>query len=188
MQGLTAFIFVLVAVKLLNLSQSTIRSSVGVMDMLLAGFLIFIGARLLYGLIKNPLNKDNCVHIPPAEQLKMRRNWRDDASLIASIAIRPCSGAILILIYCLSKGLFLYGILAVLLMAIGTAFTVSVLAVIAVSFKKIAVRLAATGSSTGFYFYKALEIFAALFLLAFGIAMLTGFVSFERFLPIGFAR
>jgi ABC-type nickel/cobalt efflux system permease component RcnA len=188
LQGVMAFVFVFIAVKLFNLSQSALRTSMNTIDMLLASFLVFIGIRLLYSFVKNPLSKDSCTHIPPAEQLRQRRNWRDDASLIATIAIRPCSGAVLILIYCLSKGLLLNGILAVMLISIGTAMTVSLLAIIAVSFKKIAVRLAATGSNTGFYFYKSLEILAALFLIGLGLAMLTGYFALEKFLPIGLGR
>ena len=57
------------------------------------------------------------------------------------IGLRPCSGAILVLIFALSQGIFLAGIGATVAMAAGTAITVSILAFIAVGARDMAKSL-----------------------------------------------
>ncbi len=54
----------------------------------------------------------------------------------------PCSGAILVMSFSLLNGLYIGGALSVLAMSLGTAITVSILAMIAVGAKDLAVRLA----------------------------------------------
>ena len=54
---------------------------------------------------------------------------------IFAVGIRPCSGAILVLVFALAQGLFWAGIAATFVMGLGTAITVATIAVIAVSAK-----------------------------------------------------
>jgi len=67
-------------------------------------------------------------------------------TLVASVGIRPCSGAIIILLFTLSQGLLLAGIGATIAMSVGTAITVSALAVLSVLSRKAALRVASEGS------------------------------------------
>ena len=62
--------------------------------------------------------------------------------MIASIGLRPCSGAILVLLVASSLNLYLAGIAAVAAMSIGTAITVSVLATLSVYARKASLSLA----------------------------------------------
>ncbi|MEM7282142.1 MAG: nickel/cobalt transporter [Pseudomonadota bacterium] len=50
-------------------------------------------------------------------------------SVVLSMGIRPCSGAIVVLIYAHLVGVYSYGIVATLLMGLGTGLTVSLVAV-----------------------------------------------------------
>ncbi|KZX85021.1 hypothetical protein A3715_17425 [Oleiphilus sp. HI0009] len=52
--------------------------------------------------------------------------------LILSMGFRPCSGAILVLIYAHLVGVYGYGVTATLMMGLGTGLSVSILAIIAV--------------------------------------------------------
>ncbi len=57
---------------------------------------------------------------------------RDFWAMVLSIGIRPCSGAVIILLFTMGQGLLLAGITATFAMAIGTAIAVGLLAVIAI--------------------------------------------------------
>ena len=54
-------------------------------------------------------------------------------SAIFAVGMRPCSGAILVLVFALAQGLFWAGIAATFVMGLGTAITVATIAILAVS-------------------------------------------------------
>jgi ABC-type nickel/cobalt efflux system permease component RcnA len=83
----------------------------------------------------------------------MSRDWslRHAAAIVLAIGIRPCTGAILVLAFALTQGLFWAGVGATFAMAIGTAITVSVLAVAAVGSRDLALRFAGSRWTTGIY-------------------------------------
>jgi ABC-type nickel/cobalt efflux system permease component RcnA len=60
-------------------------------------------------------------HGPSLDQIARVRGWRDAAALIAGIAIRPCTGAIFVLILTWQMGIAATGILAAYVMGLGTA-------------------------------------------------------------------
>lgn len=73
-------------------------------------------------------------HAPDLHEVTALRGWRDGALLVGAIAIRPCTGALFVLILTWRMGLIWQGIVAVLVMAIGTAavtMTVAATAVLA---------------------------------------------------------
>jgi len=78
-------------------------------------------------------------HMPTPQQATAAGSWRQIAGLSIAIGLRPCSGAILVLILSFSVGLWWAGIAAALCMGLGTALTVSVLAVLASTLGKAAV-------------------------------------------------
>jgi len=111
---------------------------------------------------------------PPAPVCEpATRHWLARASAaILSVGIRPCSGAIIILVFALSQGLVLAGIAATFVMALGTGLTVAVLATIAVSAKGLAIRVAGTDSRQGTAVLRVVEIGGALAVLLFGLLLL----------------
>jgi nickel/cobalt transporter (NicO) family protein len=82
-------------------------------------------------------------HLPGAIAVKGDWSWAKASSLAFAVGIRPCNGAILALIFAYSIGLYWAGIASTLVMALGTAITVSIIAALAVYSRSIAVRLAA---------------------------------------------
>ena len=66
---------------------------------------------------------------------------------IFAVGIRPCSGAILVLVFALAQGLFWAGIAATFVMGLGTAITVATIAVIAVSARGPRRRLSAAATA-----------------------------------------
>lgn len=81
-------------------------------------------------------------HMPDPSQLEGKLSWRKALAIALSVGIRPCTGAILIMIFAMSQGLLIAGIFATFAMALGTAITVSTLAALAVGSRELATRLA----------------------------------------------
>src|SRR5262249_9212604 len=76
---------------------------------------------------KPHVHDENCnhAHLPEPEELKGNFSWRKAFALAFSIGIRPCTGALLVIIFASAQGLLWAGVLATFAMAIGTAITVS---------------------------------------------------------------
>jgi len=53
-------------------------------------------------------------------------------AMVVAVGIRPCTGAILVLLFTLSAGIFVWGLVATFAMALGTAITVAALAGVSV--------------------------------------------------------
>ena len=117
------------------------------------------------------------VHAPDPRQLGDGFSWRGAAATVFAAGARPCSGAILVLVFALAQGLFLAGIGAAFAMALGTAITTGALATLAVFAKDIALRFARQDSSLGGVIARLFEFAAALAVLAFGALLLLGFGS-----------
>ena len=81
-------------------------------------------------------------HGPSREDLDKPLSWGGLAGMIASIGLRPCSGAIIVLLVAHSLQLSWAGIGAVLAMSIGTAITVSLLATLSVYARATSMRVA----------------------------------------------
>lgn len=85
-------------------------------------------------------------HMPDPSQLAGTWSWRKALPLALSVGVRPCSGAIILLIFAMSQGLLWAGILGTFAMAIGTAITVSALAAMAVGARDFARRMSGPSS------------------------------------------
>jgi nickel/cobalt exporter len=114
-------------------------------------------------------------HMPLAEDLQGNLSWRQAAAIVLAVGIRPCTGAILVLIFALAQGMFWAGIAATFAMALGTAITVSALAVLAVGSRDTAIRFA--GSRWTDRIYGAAGLGGALLVLLFGVVLLAGALS-----------
>ena len=81
-------------------------------------------------------------HGPEPEELAGPGGWRRGFSAILAVGLRPCSGAIIVLVFALAQGLFWAGVAATFVMGLGTAITVAVIATLAVGFRSAAKHLA----------------------------------------------
>jgi nickel/cobalt transporter (NicO) family protein len=115
------------------------------------------------------------LHVVPAEAT--RGDWREQLGVVMAVGLRPCSGALVVLVFALSQGILLAGIVAVLLMGLGTAITVSVLAVIAVYAKDLARRLAGGSGDFANALVWWAELAGAVIVFAFGVVMILASLS-----------
>jgi nickel/cobalt exporter len=119
-------------------------------------------------------------HGPEPQELAGPGGWRRGLSAIVAVGLRPCSGAILVLVFALAQGLFWAGIASTFVMGLGTAITVAAIATLAVAAKGVAKRFAATRAGYGVLVLRGIEVCAALVVTAFGALLLSGFMASER--------
>jgi len=108
-------------------------------------------------------------HAVTADQI--RGSWREQLGVVAAVGMRPCSGALIVLAFALSQGLLVAGIVAVILMGLGTAITTGVLAALAVGFKGLARGLAGADNRFTATLVWWAELLAAVGVFAFGAVL-----------------
>jgi nickel/cobalt transporter (NicO) family protein len=119
-------------------------------------------------------------HAPEPEELAGPGGWRRGLTAIVAVGLRPCSGAILVLVFALAQGLFWVGVASTFVMGLGTFITVAAIATIAVGARSWAQRIAGARSSYGMLAMRGIEAGAALVIIGFGALLLGGYMVNER--------
>jgi nickel/cobalt exporter len=163
-QGLVAILIVYGLVGLAGLLPRDTQTAVNwserasfALVAVLGAMLIFRAARRLYRRRRSATNvyahhhhhdhahgDEACcdhVHGPTAEQVEKASDFRTAAAVVLSIGIRPCTGAVIVLVFASATDLNWAGLAAVLAMSAGTAVTVSGLAAAVVGMRNAAWRL-----------------------------------------------
>jgi nickel/cobalt exporter len=123
-------------------------------------------------------------HAPEPAELKGRDWWKRGLAAIVAVGLRPCSGAIIVLVFALAQGLFWIGAASTFVMGLGTAITVATIATIAVGARGLAEKLAKAKPGAGMLLLRGFETAAALLIVAFGALLLTGYMVSERLVGI----
>ncbi len=119
-------------------------------------------------------------HAPEPEELAGPGGWRRGLSAIVAVGLRPCSGAILVLVFALAQGLFWVGAASTFVMGLGTFITVAMIASLAVGARSWAARVAGARSGYGMLAMRGIETGAAVVIIAFGALLLGGYIVNER--------
>jgi ABC-type nickel/cobalt efflux system permease component RcnA len=112
--------------------------------------------------------EEACDHIVDARQLAGPFSWRKVMAVVFSVGIRPCTGAILVLVFAVTQGLFWAGVAATFAMAFGTAITVAALATLALGSRELALKLGGTNSAWANAVWTTCTIGGAVVILLFG--------------------
>ena len=123
-------------------------------------------------------------HAPEPAELKGPHWLRRGLTAIVAVGLRPCSGAIIVLVFALAQGLFWIGAASTFVMGLGTAITVATIATIAVGARGLAGKLAQAKPGAGMLLLRGFETAAALLIVAFGALLLTGYMVSERLVGI----
>ena len=119
-------------------------------------------------------------HAPEPAELTGRDWLKRGLTAVVAVGLRPCSGAIIVLVFALAQGLFAIGVASTFAMGLGTAITVAAIATLAVGARGLAARFAKAKPGVGMIALRALETAAAVVIVLFGAALLTGYLVSER--------
>ncbi len=117
-------------------------------------------------------------HVPAPQQVSGPLNWRRAGTAILAVGLRPCSGALIVLVFALAQGFFLAGVASALAMGLGTGLTVAALACLAVAAGGAATRIGSRLSGAGAARLRyGVEALAALAVLLLGVMLLGGVIA-----------
>jgi nickel/cobalt transporter (NicO) family protein len=114
-----------------------------------------------------------CSHVVDPQALAGPVSWHKIMAVVFSVGIRPCSGAILVLVFALTQGLFWAGVAATFAMAFGTALTVAALATAALGSRELALKLGGRGGAWANAVWTACAIGGSTLILLFGAILFT---------------
>lgn len=123
-------------------------------------------------------------HAPEPSELTGKHWLRKGLAAVVAVGLRPCSGAIIVLVFALAQGLFWVGVASTFVMGLGTAITVSTIATLAVMARGVAGKIAASKSGGGMLLLRGFEAAAAVLIVAFGVLLLTGYMVSERMIGV----
>ncbi|SFC31361.1 ABC-type nickel/cobalt efflux system, permease component RcnA [Marinospirillum celere] len=103
--------------------------------------------------------------------------------LLLSIGLRPCSGAVLVLVVANLLGLWWIGVGSVMVMALGTSITVMTLAVLAVKTRDLAYHLLGLQGTSLAWVSITLGALGGLFILFLGVTLMLGVTATRH--PLG---
>tara|TARA_R110000824_G_scaffold390760_6_gene587685 strand:- start:34987 stop:36078 length:1092 start_codon:yes stop_codon:yes gene_type:complete len=190
-QALTAIIVVGVLAIILGLTHRAVADAIPTIERASFLLVIAVGLVLIWRALKGDHHHDHShghdhghdhhhehdhaghAHMPAPEALRNVHSWRDMAGVILAVGLRPCTGAVLVLLFALTQGAFLIGVLSAFAMSIGTAITVSLLAVLTLASKSVALRLAGVADNLwAARIERGLKITGGLLILLLGTIML----------------
>lgn len=116
-------------------------------------------------------------HMPAPEAVKDATSLGKAVSLAFAVGLRPCTGAILALLFSSAIGLYWAGIASTFVMALGTAITVSAIAVLAVTSRGLALKLAGRDSAWLGRAVKTLKLAGGIAIALLGALLFLGSLS-----------
>ncbi len=188
-QGLSALLLVGVLAVVLNMAGVEVTRSVGLLESASYALVALVGAWMLWSSLRGAAHSHEdgaaaCGHshapdpamlssaVAAEEERLGRSGWRGGvpkaAGLVLAVGIRPCSGAVLVLLFALAHGVFLAGVAATFAMSFGTAVTVSALAVLTLFSKKLALAVVGQNARWVERAYRLLGVLGSGLLLVLG--------------------
>jgi ABC-type nickel/cobalt efflux system permease component RcnA len=82
--------------------------------------------------------------VPNDQQLQAGGDLRTQVAIVLAMGLRPCSGAIMVLLFSKVIGVYNWGVISAITMAIGTSLTVSLIGVLLFYSRALAVKVSAT--------------------------------------------
>ena len=132
--------------------------------------LVFRGIRNVFHLNfrTTPLTKCTHSHGPNFDQLSNAFSWRERLVLVTSVAIRPCTGAIFLLVITWNLQLQWVGVAAVISMGLGTAALTSIVAISSISARSLVLLAGHTSPFTKVLF-PLLQVIGGTLIISFSL-------------------
>jgi ABC-type nickel/cobalt efflux system permease component RcnA len=202
-QAMTAIVIVSAVLLLVERAGSTARAVAGSLESASFGLIALMGLYLFWhALARQPVaaaataghhhhrhhhhdHGEECgcghAHMPEARRLEGEVPLTRALTIAFAVGIRPCTGAILVLLLASAIGLYWAGIASTFAMAAGTAITVSAIAVVAVTSRRLALRLAGADSRWLSRTVTGLQLAAGLFITLLGGVLFWGSLGASSF-------
>lgn len=121
---------------------------------------------------------ENCgcghAHAPSPELADQAKgSVKAAVAAIFSVGLRPCTGALIVLVFALAHGLFWAGVLSALAMGLGTAITVTTLMFLAVGTRRATLVFAGSNTRGSAYVLNGIQLLGAVAVLLLGGVLLT---------------
>ncbi|MEZ9230726.1 nickel/cobalt transporter [Vibrio amylolyticus] len=117
-------------------------------------------------------------HVADADAVNKASTYREYMGIIASIGARPCSGAIMVLLFANIAELYWMGVASAIVMAIGTAMTTSLIALMTLTGKFIVKRYLILEKNSHSKRWKltsyGVQLLGGLFLILVGLILMSG--------------
>ena len=186
-QALSAILLVVVLALVLSMSGFEVSQSIGGLERASYALVALVGAVMLWMALRPSRRRSaqdhhdhhhngdahECGHnhLPDPQAVagpwSLSKTW----AIVLAVGIRPCTGAVLVLLFALTHGLFLAGIGATFAMSLGTAVTVSALAILTLLSKRLATAWASGSGKWVAAVGRVFSIGGALALLLLGLSL-----------------
>ncbi|HKY94556.1 MAG TPA: hypothetical protein VJL84_04585 [Kiloniellales bacterium] len=190
LQAVSAIVLVAVLAMLLDRARLQVTRDVQLLEIVSYALIVLLGLAMLWRALAGRSHRhddhagshhDHHHHAEHGRVHGHTHGWtapavaipaRDFWAMAVSIGIRPCTGAVIVLLFTFGQGLVAAGIGATLAMAVGTAVTVGVLALLAVGSRQLALGLAAERGRLATILARSFAIAGALAVVVFGALFL----------------
>ena len=116
-------------------------------------------------------------HAPSAAEVRGQWSWQRAIAMSFAIGIRPCTGAIVILLLAYSIGMFATGVAATFAMGFGTFLTVALIAALSVYARKFALILASRNNRAALALSLTLRFAGGVAIVMFGAMMFAASIT-----------
>lgn len=194
-QALSAILLVVILSLALSMTGFEVSQSIGSLERASYALVALVGAGMLWMALRPGRSKsaqghrhegghEGCGHnhLPDAKAVAGPWSPSKTWAIVLAVGIRPCTGAVLVLLFALTHGLFLAGIGATFAMSLGTAVTVSALAVLTLFSKRLATAWASGNSKWVALLGRVFSIGGAIAVLLLGLLLL--FASLNPQVPL----
>lgn len=181
-QGVSAVVLVFGGAWAFNLAGQRLMDAAWSLERISFGLIALIGLFLLWQVLtgrghhhdhEHHHDHDHHHHGPDMSALSTESlTFRRAIPIVLAVGIRPCGGALIVLVFAIANGLYLAGIGATFAMSMGTAATVSALAVMTLISKRAAMRFAARDQKWVGRLETGMKLLGALALVGFGLLFL----------------
>ncbi len=151
LQALSAILIVTVLVLILGHGRLAVLGQVVTLELVSYGLVVLLGLYMAWGAFRGV----DCDHGPDEHHAHTGPHNHDESAarpiqwyrrlggmmpVAIAAGVRPCSGAIILLLFTMANGLYFLGVLGTLVMALGVAITVSIVGVLAIGTRRSIVR------------------------------------------------
>ena len=192
LQALSAISIVTVLVLILGQGRLAVLGQVVTLELVSYGLVVLLGVYMAWGAFRGV----DCDHALEghdghaghhdhrgAGPVPWYRRLGGMMPVAVAAGVRPCSGAIILLLFTMANGLYFLGVLGTLVMALGVAITVSIVGLLAIGTRRSIFRFTGDGGAARSWLLRGVGIVGSLLVALFGALLFLA--TWER-LPGGF--